>query len=394
MTPPTTIVPPQSPSQCRTLSHQRGTLFPPIRSMRLVHPSTTKLAPPNHYWINDTLHFAIDAGGHITNATTLLLGIYPLEVRAYDFANQYCSVTITITVQDTTPPTWVTTPTDQFPEFGSGFAYDLDAVDVQGIASYLINDTVHFTIDDHGRITNATFLHLGKYGLKVWAYDPSNNYCSAIITITVQDTTPPTWITTPTDQVLEFDSGFSFDVNATDLRGIAYYWINDTTNFTVDENGRISNRVPLVVNAYGLEIRAYDPSDNYCSATITITVQDTTPPVWDPLPSDQVLLWGEPLDCRFAAMDVSGIDRWVVNDTTHFAISDGHLTSTVTLAVGTYRLLISVYDPYDNGISAAITVTVQSPPPVIPGFPGTAILVGLLIAIIPVVAWRRSQRRH
>jgi hypothetical protein len=105
--------------------------------------------------------------------------------------------------------------------------------------------------------------------------------------VTVQDTTDPTWDSPPTDQIVEYGNDLNYDLDASDLLGIASWEINDTINFNIDSNGIITNVGTLTVGDYGLEVRAYDPSGNYCSATFTVTVQDTTDPTWDSPPTDQ-----------------------------------------------------------------------------------------------------------
>ena len=67
---------------------------------------------------------------------------------------------------------------------------------------------------------------------------------------------------------------------------IDHFTVSDTDNFTVNSAGIISNITNLIVIVYSLEIRAYDLSNNYCTITISITVEDTTNPTWDEIPSD------------------------------------------------------------------------------------------------------------
>ncbi|MFX1389734.1 MAG: hypothetical protein ACFE9Z_06725 [Promethearchaeota archaeon] len=70
------------------------------------------------------------------------------------------------------------------------------------------------------------------------------------------DITDPTWNSIPEDQIIEFGADLSYDVDASDLSGIAYYWINDTINFSIDSNGLITNAISLGAGNYWLEIRA------------------------------------------------------------------------------------------------------------------------------------------
>ena len=62
-------------------------------------------------------------------------------------------------------------------------------------------------------------------------------------------------------------------MNATDISGIDDYWTIDTTNFQINGNGVITNTTTLVVDTYWLEVRAYDPYDNYCTGIIKFIIQ-------------------------------------------------------------------------------------------------------------------------
>ena len=93
-----------------------------------------------------------------------------------------------------------------------------------------------------------------------------------------KDTTPPTWSPVPGNQVVELGSNFRYDVNAVDLQTITYS-VNDTVRFTIHPiTGLITNSTILDKGSYGLIITAKDASENSNSATIRVTVQDTTPP--------------------------------------------------------------------------------------------------------------------
>ncbi|MCK4963014.1 MAG: hypothetical protein KAS19_11035, partial [Anaerolineales bacterium] len=195
------------------------------------------------WWLNDTVHFTMDPNtGIITNATVLPVDTYGLQIWVNDTVNNIQTTTFTVTVQDTTPPTWDQTPTDQTIELGNPFRYDLNATDPSGLDMWWLNDTAHFTMDPNtGIITNATALPMGIYGVQVWINDSYTNTRTRTFTITVQDTISPTWDQPPTDQTIELGDPFRYDVNASDLGGIAYYWVNDTTHFAIDPNGVITN---------------------------------------------------------------------------------------------------------------------------------------------------------
>ncbi len=195
-----------------------------------------------------------------------------------------------VRVPEDNPPTWIEMPTDQTIEFGTNFQYDLNASDSSGLDTWWINDTTHFTITEQGVITNTAPLTVGTYGFQVMVNDTYNNILAATVILIVQDTTPPIWIQTPTDQEIVFGQYFECQLNATDLAGIALWVINDTTHFAVDDSGYLTSTDLLAPDSYGLTITCSDPSGNPVSVTITITVQPSPMPPIPGFPIEAIAL--------------------------------------------------------------------------------------------------------
>jgi len=64
------------------------------------------------------------------------------------------------------------------------------------------------------------------------------------------------------------------------------------------------------------------------------------------------------------ATDLSGLDQWWINDTTHFHIDqNGLITNNTFLQVGTYVIQVWVSDLLDNVQTAIFTVRVQDTTP-------------------------------
>ena len=82
-------------------------------------------------------------------------------------------------------PKWDQIPEDQLIQEGESFFYDVNASDTSGV-EYSINDTVNFTINSEGIITNSSSLSLGVYPLEIRAYNPFNNSITATIHIRVK----------------------------------------------------------------------------------------------------------------------------------------------------------------------------------------------------------------
>ncbi len=57
-----------------------------------------------NYWISDLENFDINENGKLTNYSFLPLDVsYPLEIRAYDYSDNYSSLFITINIREAPP---------------------------------------------------------------------------------------------------------------------------------------------------------------------------------------------------------------------------------------------------------------------------------------------------
>ncbi len=206
--------------------------------------------------------------------STISAGEYNWSINCTDFGgNVGQSYIYNLTVADVNAPYFSPEPTNQFVEYGSSLSYDINAHDDFAIDKYVINDTIRFDVNQNGLITNKISLSVGIYWLNISVNDTSGNMNSTTISITVQDTTPPSWVQTPTDKTIENGTSFYYDVNATDLSGVSAYFINDTTNFAIDKTtGVITNATYLDLGTYYLRISVNDTYNNVRYADISITV--------------------------------------------------------------------------------------------------------------------------
>jgi len=321
--------------------------------------NATDLSGIASYWVNNTDFFAISSEGILSDLGNVELGIYWIEIRAYDDQGLWCSAIISITCQDTKAPTWDEPPTDIDWEYGIPLVYDLNASDPSGIVSYWISDPSAFSISLTGVITNATWLGWSDYYLEVRAYDPLGYYCSAFIWICVADTCPPCWNHEICDQYVEFAEKFRYDMNATDWSYYVYYSVNDTGLFYINDDGLVTNNTVLAVGVYGVEISAWDYHDNLIKVAFQVIVQDTTAPTWTVTPEGELLNYGDSFEKRFYAEDASGIHSWDVNNTEYFSIDiEGLMMSVKFLDPGIYNVLITLQDPYGNSLNATIQIVV------------------------------------
>ena len=95
----------------------------------------------------------------------------------------------------------------------------------------------------------------------------------AIDNVTVSDTidydaAPPEFDPETPNQQIDAGEPFYYDLNASDYSGIDKWWISDSQNFTIDENGIITNNTELVegdyiVTAYVNDTLGYTQRDTF-----------------------------------------------------------------------------------------------------------------------------------
>lgn len=107
---------------------------------------------------------------------------------------------------DHNPPDWIVGPSDQVINHGERLAVQFSATDISGVDSWWTNDTVHFTINETGYLTDNMELEVGNYGLDVFVNDTlghNRNYQIRIRVLYVAPTTTTTDTTTETTTTTE-----------------------------------------------------------------------------------------------------------------------------------------------------------------------------------------------
>ncbi|MFX1533998.1 MAG: S8 family serine peptidase, partial [Promethearchaeota archaeon] len=254
--------------------------------------------------INDTANFNIDSNGLVTNATALDIGVYGLEVRAYDPYGNYCNGTFTVTVQDTTPPAApvlvspsdATVTNDETPLLNWSVVSDAVLYQVQ------VDDSVSFSSPVVDTTTSNTFytsppLTDDMYYWRVRAQDAADNWgpWSSIWSFTI-DTTPPAApsLVSPSDGTATNDVTPFLDWNAVSEATLYQVQVDESVAFSspvVDTTtSSTSYTTPtLTDNTYYWRVRARDAVGNWgaWSSIWSFTI-DTTPPAAPALvsPSD------------------------------------------------------------------------------------------------------------
>mgnify|MGYP006280331085 CR=1 FL=1 len=355
----------------------------------------------DEFWIGDTSYFQIDSTtGEITDKGLLSVGEYPLRIFVRDIYGNINITSIIIMVEDTTAPEWDPKPQDKVIEYGCEFYYDVNVSDNFNIGQFWINDTTNFQINSStGEITNIGLLSVGNYHLKISVNDFYGNINSSNITIKVQDNVAPKWEPTPQNRTFEFGEDFYYNIDVYDLSEIDEFWIGDTPYFQIDSTtGEITDKGLLSVGEYYLQIYVNDTYGNTNSMEITIFVQDTIAPVWDPKPKNQEIEFGENFYYDINATDLSNVDQYSINDTENFQINTttGELTYKEFLVPGEYWIQINVNDTYGNTNTSIIVIKVTSLE-ISPNIPGYSLVPFISTVIIAfnmsiIFVWKRSSK--
>jgi hypothetical protein len=204
------------------------------------------------------------------NETGLSDGNYTYNVTVCDRAGN-CNTTETrLIILDLLAPQFNPPLSNQIIEYNTPFTYDINTTD--SVDNFTVSDTTNFSINSSGYLTNNTLLTIGVYNLNITVNDTLGNENSGIINITVQDTTYPIFNPIPSNQEINYNQAFIYDINATDLL-LANYSVNNT-NFAIDpSNGTITNNTLLSVGTHHLQIRVNDTSGNTNSTAISIVVK-------------------------------------------------------------------------------------------------------------------------
>ncbi len=90
------------------------------------------------------------------------------------------------------------------------------------------------------------------------------------------DDVAPEWSQPILSQEISLGESFYYDINATDHSGIDQYWIDDTQNFTIDDQGVITNIRDLVVGTYNMRVSVNDTLGHIRAEAFTLTVLGVT----------------------------------------------------------------------------------------------------------------------
>jgi gliding motility-associated-like protein len=287
----------------------------------------------------------------IANGTCPVTAIITRTWSLTDDCNNTTTLAQTITVQDTTPPTF-SVPEDITIECDidiTDLSLTGDVTDENDNCSTNLEAVFTDNILD-GSCTNSSII------TRTWSLtDDCNNTTTFVQTITVQDTTPPTF-SVPEDITIECD------VDATNL-SLTGDVIDEDDNCSTNLEAIFSDSIvdgscpntSIIARTWSLT----DDCNNNTTFVQTITIQDTTPPIIS-IPSDIIIECTED-ESSINTGEASGIDSCGV-----VTISQSDVE---TSACGNTKTIIRTWTATDecgNTTSADQTITViDTTPPTI-----------------------------
>ncbi len=207
----------------------------------------------------------------------------------------------------------------------------------------------------------------GNYTWKVQCYDNStfpNVNTSLVNTIRVDADAPIVSLETPLNNAVSTNTLLTFNYNVTDAYNIlnCTLFINSTaneTNTTVLKGVTQNFTVNLSNGNYAWNISCYDNVSNLGVSSVN-NLAINLPPVWNPVPADQVKELGTALNYDLNADD-SDVLIYKVNDTVNFKINaaTGLVENNTFLAVGVYNIKVNATDTANSFVEKEFKVTVQ-----------------------------------
>jgi len=290
--------------------------------------------------------------GDHTSGTAFPVGTTTVTYTATDAAGNVSTASFDVVVVDNLGPVVTGAPASQTLEVGAGCA---------AVATW-----TEPTFTDGCGVAGVTQSHapgdsfaLGTTTVTYTATDNNGNVTTVTFTITVVDTTGPAFSGVPADILIEISNG---------LCSSTATWTPPTADDPCGVVVVTSNRNPGDLFQLGDTVVTYtavDTNGNVSTASFTVTVRDTVPPVFNNLPADFTIP-AEPGLCGATA-------TWTAPTGSD---NCGVLSLTSDVAPGTFLPLgvttvtYTVTDLSGNVVTASFNVTVEdTEAPVISGMP-------------------------
>ena len=263
------------------------------------------------------------------------VGVYTVTVRLTDDSGNYSDEVVTITVEDTTSPTFVSCEvTIEAGEY-TKINWETYATNVSDNSDGVLT---YFEVED-----NVDYNTPGTYGATIKLVDESLNETSRAFMVIVIDTQAPTFEIV--DQTIE--AGVA-DINWT------IYITNQLdnsdgilTSFEIEDNVDYNN-----LGTYTVTVKLVDESLNETSQTINVTVEDNTAPTFD-------VILEQTIECGGLNIDWT---TYITNSSDNYSTEFSYIEFEDLIdydTPGTYTVTVKVLDELLNEASQTFNVIVE-----------------------------------
>jgi len=199
------------------------------------------------------------------------------------------------------------------------------------------------------------------------------------------------WSHILTDQIVELGSSLSYDLNVTSAAPIYDWTVNNNQYFNINNEGVVTDKGNLNVGVYNLEVTATNIYGFSATDSFSVTVEDTTNPVWITEVRNRNYNYGNWIEFQIVVWDDSGIVSWTISDNENFTLVDeaygetgiATITNTHILSPGNYPVMLEAFDNNGNSMSMSFIVTVNVG--TIPGIgPGTGTDFGFILSLVGI----------
>jgi|GEM_PF-5758180 len=140
-------------------------------------------------------------------------------------------------------------------------------------------------------------------------------------------------------------------------------WTNSTADgFVLNQTAQYFwfNATAATPGNYNFTVGILDIAGVSNTTNVAVSVNDTTYPTWDEIPSNQTVEYGSAFNYNVNASDNVAVDSYFVDDTANFIINTtGWIKNNTALSLGIYTLNISVNDTSNNINSTVFSVNVS-----------------------------------
>ncbi len=287
------------------------------------------------------------------------IGVNIVTVTATDASGNTSTKTFTVTVSDSIAPVVSGCPANQTLHASAAPG----AVATWTAPTASDNSGTASLIGSHA--SGATF-PVGNTTVTYTAIDPAGNTATCSFTIIVQDTSAPVFAGVPANVVVEATSAAGAKVNYT------LPTATDTVSGSrpVAASAAAGSMFPFSAPGPTTTTVTFSASDtatpvNTATASFTITVRDTTPPVITAVPANIAVEATGPAGAAVTYAPVAATDSVDPTPTVSYSRASG-----ATFPVGTTTVTVTAKDASNNQSTATFTVTVRdTTPPALSSLP-------------------------